>query len=202
MPNTTNWKSSIQRFSKIATDPLRNFRFFVEFTTTGDVVGSPTGDKSTFLAFSGGFTQISGLNISTQGIQYREGGMNTTLHQIPGQTSFSPITLQRGVLYGKDEAINWMKQLFAAAAGEGIAGTGGQNFRCNLAIYVLDHPITADPLITANDVVSRKAYKMKFKVHNAWISSLNFSDLNAQDNQLMYETIQLVHEGLSVSFVE
>jgi hypothetical protein len=42
---------------------------------------------------------------------------------------------------------------------------------------------------------------MKFTVHNAWIQSLSFSDLNASDNQLMYETMSLVHEGLSVDFV-
>jgi phage tail-like protein len=197
MATTQNAKSSIQRFSKLATDPIRNFRFLVEFQTTAD--GNPAAN--TFMNFSGGFTQISGLNITTQSISYREGGMNTTLHQVPGQTSFQPITLQRGVIYGKDESINWMKTLFAAAAGEGIPGSGGKNFRCNLVIYVLDHPITADPLITANDIVSTKAFKMKFKVHNAWIQALNFTDLNAQDNALMYETMTLVHEGLSVSFV-
>ncbi|CAB4128198.1 Conserved hypothetical protein CHP02241 [uncultured Caudovirales phage] len=198
MAVTKNAKSAIQRFSKLATDPLRNFRFLVEFATTPD--GNPA--EGTFMSFTGGFTQISGLNITTQSISYREGGMNTTLHQVPGQTSFNPITLQRGVIYGKDEAINWMKTMFAAASGEGIPGSGGKNFRCSLVIYVLDHPIAADPLISANDIISSKAWKMKFKVHNAWIQALNFTDLNAQDNSLMYETMQLVHEGLSVDFVQ
>lgn len=190
--------SNIARFSKLATDPLRNFRFLVEFTTPSS--GDGMGPAGTFMSFTGGFTQVSGLTISTQSISYREGGMNTTLHQVPGQTSFQPITLQRGVIYGKAEGINWMKQLFATTAGEGIPGAGGKNFRCNLIIKVLDHPITSDPLIEAGDVVSDKAVKMQFTVHNAWISNLSFSDLSAADNQLMYETMTLVHEGLSVSF--
>lgn len=186
--------SSISRFSKLATDPLRNFRFLVEFEAA-NAAKAPT---NTFLKFSGGFTNISGLSISTQAIQYREGGMNTTMHNVPGMTTFSPITLTRGVLYGKAEAINWMKQLFAAANGEGVAQ--GADFRCNINIYVLDHPIVGGNMIEANDIVSKKAYKMKFKVWNAWLTGLNFSDLNASDNQVMYETMQLVHEGLSVSF--
>jgi phage tail-like protein len=55
----------------------------------------------------------------------------------------------------------------------------------------MDHPI-AD--------AGENAFKMRFKVHNAWISSLSYSDLNATDNQILFETMQLVHEGLSVSF--
>lgn len=188
---TKNATSAIKRFSTIATDPLRNFRFVVEFQDTTD------GTAGSYINFTGGFSSVSGLNISTTPISYREGGMNTTLHQVPGMTQFQPLTLTRGVIYGKEEAINWMKQLFAAAAGEGI--TGSKNFRCNVVVYVLDHPIVAEPLL-ANEVISNKAWKMMFKVHNAWISSLNFSDLNAADNQVMYETMTLVHEGLSVSF--
>ena len=190
-------KSSIQRFSKLATDPLRNFRFVVNFTAASD--GTPVASGS-YMAFTGGFSQVSGLNISTQSISYREGGMNTTLHQIPGQTQFQPITLMRGVLHGNDEAINWMRQLFTAAAGEGITGSNGKNYRCNLEIYVLDHPMNGDPGIV-NDLITKKAYKMKFNGYNAWVTSLSFSDLSATDNQLMYETMTLVHEGLSVSYV-
>jgi phage tail-like protein len=190
-------KSSIQRFSKLATDPLRNFRFIVEFESAPD---GATPAEGSYAAITGGFTQVSGLSISTQSISYREGGMNTTLHQLPGQTSFSPITLQRGVLSGSDEGIKWMRQLFTAAAGEGLTGSNGKNYRCNMNIYVLDHPMNGDPGIVG-ELITSKAYKMKFRVFNAWITNLAFSDLSATDNQLMYETMTLVHEGMTVSFV-
>jgi phage tail-like protein len=137
--------------------------------------------------------------MTVNGISYREGGMNTTLHQIPGTVTFQPITLSRGVLLGQNEAINWFKQLFAASSGEGISGADGSSFRCDLDIFVLDHPATGAPNISASDIISTSSYKMKFTVHNAWISGLNFSGLNASDNSLMYETMTLVHEGLSVS---
>lgn len=190
-------QSSISRWSKLATDPLRSFRFLAEFTpTNGEGVFS---DKLT--KFSGGFTNISGLNINTQSIGYREGGFNTTLHQVPGMTTFSPITFQRGTIWGQDQAITWMRGLFAAASGDGIQVQAGRSFRVNIDITVLDHPVTAAPLLDNNDLLSPKAEKMKFTVHNAWITSLSYSDLNAGDNQILFETMQVVHEGLSVRFV-
>lgn len=186
-------KSNIQRFSKLATDPLRSFRFLAEFSATTD--GGVFNNELT--NFSGGFTNISGLSIQTQSIGYREGGYNTTLHQVPGMTQFQPITFQRGTLFGKKEAIVWMRGLFAAAAGDGVA-LGGKSFRCNVDIYVLDHP--AADVSDSEDLTTNRA-KMKFTVHNAWITSLSYSDLNAGDNQLLYETMTLVHEGLSVKFL-
>lgn len=193
-------QSAISRYSKLATDPLRNFRFLIDFRVTGDVglSGSLPSGSSSFLKFKGGFTSVSGLNISIQGISYREGGMNTALHQVPGMVTYSPITLRRGVILGNSEGINWMRQLFAAASGDGIPKVDGSSFRCDLDIYVLDHPITGSPNISAQDIISTNSYKMKFTVHNAWISSLDFSDLSATDNGIMYETMTLIHEGLSV----
>jgi phage tail-like protein len=183
--------SNISRFSKLATDPLRSFRFYAEFTPAETAAYA---GNNNFTKFTGGFTNISGLSINTQSIGYREGGYNTTLHQIPGMTTFSPVSFQRGTLFGEDQAIKWMRGLFAAAAGDGIAVTpDASSFRCNVNIWVLDHPI-ADQ--------GENAFKMRFKIHNAWISSLSYSDLNATDNQILFETMQLVHEGLSVSFTD
>jgi hypothetical protein len=186
--------SIINRFSTIATDPLRSFRFYAEFKATSQaqfndkIISGGTG-------WVGGFTNISGLNITTQAIQYREGGYNTTVHQVPGMTTFSPITFQRGVLDGNDQAITWMRGLFAAASGDGLATTGaGKTFRVNIDIYVMDHP-NSGPTNTNTP-------KMGFRIHNAWITGLNYTDLNANDGALLFESMQLVHEGLSVFFTD
>lgn len=193
-------QSAISRYSKIATDPLRNFRFVVDFRITGDTgaPGSAAAGVNSFLKFKGGFTSVSGLEMSIDPISYREGGMNTSLHMVPGRVTFQPITMQRGVILGQSEAINWFKQLFAASSGEGIAGVDGSSFRCDMDIYVLDHPITGSPNITTSDIINKSAYKMKFIIHNAFITGLRYSDLTASDNALMYETMTLVHEGMSV----
>lgn len=200
--------SIINRFSTIATDPLRNFRFYAEFTKAGDTefdsrIVSTSSTSATSAGYSqgwvGGFTFISGLNISTQSIPYREGGYNTTVHQIPGMTTFVPVTFQRGVLYGNDQAITWMKGLFSAASGEGLNTGANKNFRVNVDIYVMDHPNAgATPGTPADDNKPR----LRFRVHNAWISQLSYNELNAGDGGILFETMTLSHEGLSVSFVD
>ena len=201
--------STINRFSSLATDPLRSFRFQVIFEPASgntpfstkiqtDSSGkTPSTGEST--GWVGGFSNISGLNITTQAIQYREGGYNTTVHQIPGMTTFSPITLQRGVLFGNDQAITWMRGLFASVAGDGlgVGPTDAKTFRMNLKIYVMDHPNAAGTTADSNANKPR----MGFIVHNAWISGLNYTDLNANDGSLLFESLNLVHEGLSAFFV-
>jgi phage tail-like protein len=199
MPNT-----KIGTYSTLASDPLRSFRFQCEFTPAGgDGTFSPKLKSSNAepnggiqAGWIGGFSSISGLNITTQSIPYREGGYNTTVHQVPGMTTFSPISLQRGVLYGNDQSITWMRGLFAAVAGDGLAAgnsaaAGAKGFRVNMKIFVMDHPNTA------NNVP-----RMGFDIRNAWITQLNYTDLAANDGAIMYESMQLVHEGLSVFFTD
>jgi phage tail-like protein len=196
--------SVINRFSSAATDPLRSFRFYVEFFNTSS--GGGAADQK-LTSFSGGFVNVSGLGINTQSIAYREGGYNTTIHQIPGMTTFNPITLGRGVIYKNDQAIRWMKYLFAAAAGDGLnLGTTVSDFRCDLKIYVLDHPnaagSTAANAPAGATATDGNSPKMGFYVHNAWISTLSYSDLDAGGNNIMVETMGLVHEGLSVFYTD
>jgi phage tail-like protein len=190
--------SVINRFSSVATDPLRSFRFYAEFLTPQQ--GGTVNSKIT-TGFTGGFTQISGLGINTASIAYREGGYNTTIHQVPGMTTFNPISFNRGVIYKNQQAINWMKHLFAAAAGDGIA-LGSNDFRCDIKIYVLDHPAASNATATPTGEGGSNTPKMGFHVHNAWISTLNYSDLDAGGNNLMVETMGVVHEGLSVFYTQ
>jgi phage tail-like protein len=198
MPN-----SAIGKFSTLASDPLRSFRFQVEFSQA-DVepfskkllssTAAPNGNIQE--GWIGGFSSVSGLSITTQSIPYREGGYNTTVHQVPGMTTFGPISLQRGVLYGNDQAMTWMRGLFAAVAGDGLTtGSGsGKTFRVNMKIYVMDHPNTGDASSTTNKA------RMGFDIRNAWITQLNYTDLAANDGAILFESMQLVHEGLSVFF--
>jgi len=186
--------------SSIATDPLRSFRFNATFEVTGagaafdtritDASG-PQTSPGVSIGWQGGFTNVSGLRIDTQAIQYREGGYNTTVHQIPGMTTFQPITFTRGVMFGNDQAMTWMRGLFAASAGSGLNASAG-NFRVNITLTVNDHPNT-DP--------THDRPKMQFKIYNAWITGLNYSDLDATNGAILFETMTVTHEGLAVGFV-
>lgn len=192
MPTIINNRSSL------ITDPLRNFRFLVTFKA---LPTASTATKNLQNAVSFGFTSVSGMAVTTDSIPYREGGYNTTVHQIPGQTTFAPITLQRGLILGTAKNWNWMREMFATV--QGGAGSRGvaENFRCDLNIEVLSHPIPGVGAEGAGDTTPPKDHvAMRFKVYNCWPTSVAYSDLNAGDNALFVEQITLVHEGFDVNF--
>ena len=185
------------RGDKILSDPLRNFRFKVDFIQAQPFDNRITSNSDN--GFSGGFTAVSGLSVITDPIMYREGGYNTTMHKVPGTTRFTDVVLSRGVMYANDQAITWMRGLFAAASGEGLSvdTSGSTNntanqFRCDVKIELMDHPNTA----------SSNKPRMGFLLKNAWISSLAYTDLDASANQVLLETMVLTHEGLSVVFLD
>jgi phage tail-like protein len=185
----------INNRSTLITDPIRNFRFLVQFKPQGT---NPTLDKLKGVTL--GFTSVSGLSITTDSIPYREGGYNTTVHQIPGQTTFTPITLQRGVILGTNQNWDWMRNLFATVAGGGSLRSVAQNFRCNLEIQVLSHPIPAAADAAGDNAATTDHVAMRFEVYNAWPTSVAYSDLNAGDNALFVEQMTLVHEGFDVNW--
>ena len=202
MPTINNNRSSL------ATDPLRNFRYLVTFTPLPNASAANANKAMTNLAtppVTFGFTSISGMSITTDSIPYREGGYNTTVHQIPGQTTFAPITFQRGVILGTSTNWDWMKTLFATVQGGGSARAAGDNFRCDIEIKVLAHPVPTGAVVdatggtpatqSATDIVA-----MRFMIYNAWPTSVSYSDLNAGDNALLVEQMSVVHEGFDISW--
>jgi len=193
MPAYTNPLSSL------ATDPVRNFRFLVSFSQLGDKNKRTWGAKFGTL----GFVSLSGLTVSTEPIAYREGGYNTNVHQIPGQSNFTPITLSKGVMLGQNDNHLWMKRLFSVLTPSAAAGVG-QDFRCNMEIQVLSHPNPAayagsDSIKPVEDKLAQHT-SLRFKVYNCWISSLSYSNLDAGSNTLMVEEMQIVHEGFDVKY--
>ena len=202
MPTIINNRSTLE------TDPIRNFRFLVTFKPLN-------GSDATWLAnapkkVTVGFTSVSGLSVTTDSIPYREGGYNTTVHQIPGQSSFSPLTLQRGVVLGTKQHWDWMRQLFATIQGGSGNANQTTNFRCDIEIAVLSHPIAGSGGGNTNPATGRVGSStsyddhvaMRFQVYNAWPTSVAYSDLNAGDNAILVEQISLVHEGFDVKWAK
>lgn len=187
--------------SDINTDPIRNFRFLVIIKP--HAYNSSNGNQTNYGSVALGFTSVSGLSVTTDSIPYREGGYNTTVHQLPGQTTFSPITLQRGVTLGNQSSSNWeaMQKLFVTVQGAGGLSSAMEDFRWDLEIQVLSHPLpglgsgngAGSNVVSAPDHVA-----MRFNVYNAWITSLAYSDLNAGDNAILVEQMSLVHEGFDL----
>src|SRR5260370_6266074 len=80
--------------TSIKVDPYVNFNFLVEID--GIVQAS--------------FMECSGLESVTEVIDYREGGDNTTVTKHPGKTTYTDITLKRG-LTDSAELHQWRQRI-------------------------------------------------------------------------------------------
>jgi phage tail-like protein len=124
-----------------------------------------------------GFTEVSGLEAETEVIEYRE-GTNKLFHKTkqPGLTKYSNITLKRGVFKGDFEFFQWWQKTFAFQE-------VSQKFRRDITIKLLDE--THAPVIVWNLV-------------NAWPCRVRWSSLNATENEVLMEELEITHEGLSL----
>jgi phage tail-like protein len=135
-------------------DPYRNCNFLVEI------------DGIT----QAGFTDCSGLGSSTEPIEYREGGENTTVRKLPGTTKYTNISLKWG-LSDSRELYDWYHKVVT-----------GKTERRNGSIVVLD----ADGL---TEVV-------RWNFFNGWPTKLEAPTLSAKGNEVAIETLEIAHEGL------
>ncbi len=120
-----------------------------------------------------GFTEVSGLNIETEVIEYRD-GVSPEYHKIkmPGMQKFSNITLKRGSFKGDNDFFKWWNTVALNSIE-----------RRDLTISLLNEK--HEPVIV-------------WKVKNAWPNKVTPGDLKSDANEVMIESIELVHEGLSI----
>jgi len=134
-------------------DPLRNFRFRLEIGGINEAH----------------FSEVTGFDITTDVIDYREGDEPTHVRKLPGLNKFGNVTLKRGITDSMD-LYNWYKDVLA-----------GKTRRETVAIVVLDEE--------GKD-------KARFQITDAWPSKYDPMDLNAKGNDVSIETHELVNEGV------
>ena len=93
-----------------------------------------------------------------------------------------------------------MRNLFATVQGGGSTRAAGENFRCDVEIAVLSHPVPSAGEGKTQTAADSDHVAMRFNVYNAWPTSVAYSDLNAGDNALFVEQMTLVHEGFNVNW--
>lgn len=168
-------------------DPLRNFKFRIDFIGNESVAGR--------FRLQSGFISISGLGIQTDMIPYREGGDNTITRKMPGQSDVGPLQLIRGMfMLPNSPQYEWFKSVFAVNWGAGNTGFN-DDFRCNAIIRVNKHPVTKWSQGGEGDPNANSSAGMAWKVYNCWPGALQYNDLNAGDNSILVETMTLHHEG-------
>lgn len=156
-----------------AMDPLKSFRFRVDFTGLNDVTL--------------GFMKVSGLKAQTDVVEYRDGGMNWTPQKSPGLTKFPNVTLERGQLLTRGgnamrtELLSWYEAVFSANSPPAIEDSPNTPLRREVNIRQLNH---------AGRIVST------WVLQEAWITEYApFGDLEALASANTIEQIVLAHEG-------
>jgi len=192
--------------STLRTDPLRNFKFTVKFVPLDNTLGTLTNGIGDL-----GFAQMGGLSVQNELIAYREGGMNTHPHKMMGQSDFPPISFARGAFATQDQLYLWQKFMHSwidGGAGGFAGGASGDatNYRCNIIVKVYDHPFTADAVqyqygnVNTGKAIAPGNVKLQFKIFNCWPGAYGLSDLNAGDNGIMIQQLNIHHEGFVVDW--
>ncbi|GAB3899917.1 phage tail protein [Larkinella knui] len=120
-----------------------------------------------------GFTEVSGLEVSTEVIEYRDGSSpEYSKVKMPGMQKFSNITLKRGTFKGDNEFFNWWNTVQL-----------NKIERRDLTISLLNE--NHEPTVV-------------WKIKNAWPVKVQSTDLKADGNEVAIETLELAHEGLTI----
>lgn len=193
----------------IRTDPLRNFKFRVQINPTGDTPLAAMAEGISNL----GFAQMSGIAVTNEVIPYREGGMNTHPHKMVGQSDFAPVSLARGVFANTGgRALHQWQEFLHSWQGGSVSGGGstGQDseYRCTVDVSVYDHPVTDtggsgyayDINPAEGNTTADLPKRLGITLYNAWPGSFSISDLNAGDNGILIQQLQLHHEGFSIDW--
>ena len=163
----------------ISSDVHTGLRFKVSLTFEGSL-----GDMA--------FSKVSGLETESEVIEYREGNDPFTMRKIPGMTKYPPIVLERGV--SNDSTLLLWRQ---AVAGVGNASLGAT---ANIPELNPDSEIArAASAFTITLLNSEDKAVRTWTIVGGWPSKLTYGDLDASSNEILIETLEIVHDGMIVT---
>jgi phage tail-like protein len=140
----------------MATYPLPKFHFLVEWG------GARIG-----------FTEVTGLTVETEVIEYREGSSHEyNKTKMPGLRKFSNITMKRGTFVGDNDYFKWFNTVKMNTIE-----------RRDITISLLNE--SHEPVVV-------------WKVKSAWPVKVQSPDLKSDANESAIESIEVAHEGLVI----
>jgi phage tail-like protein len=126
-----------------------------------------------------GVSKVGGLKRTTEVVKHREGGDPSSSRSSPGQTSYEPITLERGVTHD-EEFEKWASKVwtYGNAAGQEVSL---KDFRKDIIIELYNE-------------AGQKA--LAYKVYRCWVSEYSaLPELDASANAVAIQSIKLENEG-------
>lgn len=117
----------------------------------------------------GGFAECGGLTTETDIVEYRNGDEDITVRKLPGKAKYNQISLKRGYTDSR-ELWEWRKLVIT-----------GRTQRKSGSVQLLDE-------------ARQPALKWNFR--EGWPSKWEGPALNAKNNDVAIETLEIAHEGL------
>jgi phage tail-like protein len=109
---------------------------------------------------------------TTDSVDYREGTDAPVQRKLSGLTKYGNITLKKG-LTDSMELYEWRKQ---------VEQSGASKARKNMSLILIDEE--------GND-------KARWDIVEAWPTKYDPSDFSAKGNEVIIETLEIVHEGVT-----
>ncbi len=120
------------------------------------------------------FQEVSGLDIQSEEIKYRHGDSpEFSVIKMPGMKKVGNITMKKGVFKSDNKFWDWFKQIKMNTIK-----------RLPVTISLLDEEGNAT---------------MVWTLTNAWPTKITGTDLKSEGNEVAIETIEIVHEGLTIA---
>lgn len=120
-----------------------------------------------------GFAEVSGLNMSVEVIEYREGASpESSSVKLPGRVTYDDVVLKRGIVPGDGEFFGWINSISMSRV---------ERRDVTVSLLNAEH----EPVVT-------------WKLRNAFPSRLEGPHFNASGNAVAIETLVLSHEGMTI----
>jgi phage tail-like protein len=120
------------------------------------------------------FQEVSGLDIQSEEIKYRHGDSpEFSVIKMPGLKKVGNITMKKGIFKSDNKFWDWFKQIKMNTIK-----------RLPVTISLLDEGGNAT---------------MVWTLTNAWPTKITGTDLKSEGNEVAIETIEIVHEGLTIA---
>jgi phage tail-like protein len=140
-------------------DPSPSFRFQV--TISGVTVAR--------------FAECAGLEFEQETFDYREGGLNSRVHRLPGRFKFGNLTLKKGIALDGKPLLDWIERVDKAA-------NNGTLETQSVSVVLYDR--AGQSVIRSWDFSG--AYPVQWKA----------TALSAEQSAVAIETLSLAHQGM------
>jgi phage tail-like protein len=154
----------------LRTDPLTVFNFYLTLIDSSNLGGSILSAVLNYAV--AGFSECSGLEASIEITEFKEGGENRYVHKFATRAGYSNIVLKHGAIFLYDDLWTWHN--------DWVQGQGSRK----------------DGLIVLEDEAGKPAKIWKFKrgIPMKWSGPT----LNASQNAVAIESLEISHEGLEL----